>query len=69
MHTLRDTSAAAPAPCPVTVQAIMFLMAQWLVLFPTIHLSPTNKFLIFGRTVQPYGTWKYLPVVGRMRML
>ena len=26
--TLMETAAAVPAPCPVTVQAIMFLIAQ-----------------------------------------
>ena len=34
-----DTAAAVPAPCPVTVQAIMFLMAQWEVLSPATHLG------------------------------
>ena len=37
--TLMETAAAVPAPCPVTVQAIMFLIAQWDVLSPTTHLK------------------------------
>ena len=39
MQTFMDTAAAVPAPCPVTVQAIMFLMAQWEVLSPATHLG------------------------------
>ena len=37
--TLMETAAAVPAPCPVTVQAIMFLIAQWDVLSPATHLE------------------------------
>ena len=64
-----ETAAATPAPWPVTVQAIMFLMAAWLVLSPATARPATNRFLTLGGTKQPKGTSKYLPELGNMRML
>ena len=37
-----ETAAATPAPWPVTVQAIMFLMAAWLVLSPATARPATS---------------------------
>ena len=41
---LRETAAATPAPCPVTVQAIILRIAAWEVLSPATHLPATNRF-------------------------
>ena len=64
---LSDIAAATPAPCPVTVQHIMFLVAAWDTISPETHRPATNKLSTSG-TKQPYGTWKNLPVVGSIKI-
>jgi hypothetical protein len=56
--------------CPVTQQAIMFRMAAWDVLSPaTQRPATTRPSTPPAGSMQPSGTSKYLPVLGRIRML
>ena len=64
----KDIAAATPAAWPVTVQHIIFRVAAWETISPETHLPATSKLSISG-TKHPYGTWKYLPVVGRISIL
>ena len=43
LPTLIDTAAAVPAPWPVTVQAIMFLIAAWLANSKSVLSHVTNE--------------------------
>jgi hypothetical protein len=48
---------------PVTVQAIMFLMAAWDTLSPETQRPATSKLSTLTGTRHPYGTWKSLNAV------
>ena len=64
-----ETAAATPAPCPVTVQAIMLRMAVCEILSPATQRPATSRFFTRGGTRQPYGTFIYWQSVITRRVL